>query len=136
MRLTYDRKPGYAMLAAVTVLFFATLGLDRTMWNAGITTDLVVLVLVYVALATMLHFKYVHVAVRTDAQGLTLERAMLPKVQFRWDELQIDERETKRRGPGGWMLESSQTGNVYFLPTKGLSGEDVERLRQTLQEHR
>ncbi|KEO85112.1 hypothetical protein [Tumebacillus flagellatus] len=136
MRLTYDRKPGYAWLAAVTVLFLATLLISREIWNHGITMDLIILVVVYLALATFLHFKYVHVAVRTDAQGLTIERAMLPKVQFRWNELQVEEREAKTRAAGGWMLTSKETGNVYFLPWKGLSREDAEQLRQALQEHR
>lgn len=130
MKIQYDRKPGFLMLAAATVLLFLTLGISRDMWNTGVTLDLILVVLVYLLVATLLHFKYINVAITADEEGLQVVRAGIPNVRIPWAHLQVEERSPKRRAVGGWLLERTDREAPHFLLWKGLSDADIARLSQ------
>ncbi|PWK15965.1 hypothetical protein [Tumebacillus permanentifrigoris] len=130
MKIRYNRKPGYLLLAAVTVIFVMRV---VRVFTEGLQLDNILFAAAYLLAATMLHFQYVNVAIVTDERGLTVQRAGIPNLVYAWGELQVEQREKERRGQGGWLLERKGQDKPHFLPWKGLADEDITALNQEMQ---
>jgi hypothetical protein len=132
MNIRYNRKPGYLLLAAVTLIF--AMRVFRVI-TEGFSWDNVLFAAAYLLAATMLHFQYVNVAIVTDERGLTVHRAGIPNLVYSWNELQVEEREKARRSQGGWLLERRGQDSPNFLPWKGLTEEDIAALNEEMRKH-
>lgn len=140
MRYPYEQKKGWALLGFGTATFalvFIWTGQEQ-FWGRGGTGELWLLPALYLLLAGLIWHKHLLLrAVRTDEEGMTVERRGLKDLHVRWRELTVSHRARQRRGAEGLFLEkgrSQASGQAeepepFFLPLEGL-GEPAELLRE------